>query len=222
MLLFSHKHTSPFLQPHHVTLNRNYTVGALPTLFKFKNIYIVKYLSFLPRAWWTSFFLLRDKDQWCKLSFVEWGLGIWGEGGGSGFTAVEKKICLKALSLVFGQLALTNVLCFTTPHLWPFNKVIRVSLAIYINFKLTQMDNHHSKFVVRVHHYLPQVDKQLQLYVSHLPAKVNQRFWPVSLETTNFAHYSVFNIGFLSKENIMKKLTNHRRVWCLNLSYQSV
>lgn len=50
-----------------------------------------------------------------------YGVGTWdlkgGGGGKCGFAAVEKKICLKALSLVFGQLALTNVLCFTTPHL---------------------------------------------------------------------------------------------------------
>ena len=32
--------------------------------------------------------------------------------------------------------------------------------------KSMQVDDHHRKFVVRVHNYLPQVDKQLQLYVS--------------------------------------------------------
>lgn len=52
-----------------------------------------------------------------QVKFYGVGTWDWGGGGECGFTAVEKKICLKALSLVFGQLALTNVLCFTTPHL---------------------------------------------------------------------------------------------------------
>ena len=38
--------------------------------------------------------------------------------------------------------------------------------SLVIKLKLMQVDNHHRKFVVRVHNYLPQVDKQLQLYVS--------------------------------------------------------